>query len=330
MSDIKVGKPDVDTGRAGAHARHQAGQLAGNYEQQAGHLPDGRVDRRALDRHQRRRRRSRSTRGCRTSRRPRRASAMAARPIAGADRARARLRGARRRAARVRGGADARASRCESTRRRRSRSDRSCSTSRSRSRRGGARYADGEQDRLAELFGEPRALGHDAAHAAVDAHDAASCPAFTRRDAWSSLHVPCTYDFDVAAAKYLAGAGRRRGAARVPVQRHGLLLAAEAGAADRAASPGSRRPSTACRCAVWRETMDALLPRTAHGCACRGTPSTGCPRTGRAARAAELGATPSTRCSRPRSERDGRGSRAGSPTPCCTRATCCGPTAGRR
>ena len=51
MASLKVGKPDVSpTPRRTRRACNQ-GNAKGNYEKQVGHLPDGRVDRRALDGH---------------------------------------------------------------------------------------------------------------------------------------------------------------------------------------------------------------------------------------------------------------------------------------
>jgi hypothetical protein len=42
MSTINTGKPDVDTAKLGHTPGIKAGNAKGNYERQAGHLPDGR------------------------------------------------------------------------------------------------------------------------------------------------------------------------------------------------------------------------------------------------------------------------------------------------
>ena len=47
-----------------------------------------------------------------------------------------------------------------------------------------------------------RGLGHDAADAAVDAHDARR-PGVRGRRRWCDLDVPCSYDLEVAASRYL-------------------------------------------------------------------------------------------------------------------------------
>src|SRR6478672_1715732 len=81
-------------------------------------------------------------------------------------------------------------------------------------------------------------LGHDATVAAVDAHDAVG-PALhgpDRRRPARAVHLRPRRDRD-ALSRRVAG---RRGAARVPLQRHGLLLGRRRPPADRAALVGPR------------------------------------------------------------------------------------------
>ena len=70
---------------------------------------------------------------------------------------------------------------------------------------------------------------------------------------------------------------------------------AERAAADDA-DPGSRRPSTGCRCACGARRWSATSP-AARGCGCARETLRPARRVQGAPRAAELGATPSTRCS---------------------------------
>ena len=78
---------------------------------------------------------------------------------------------------------------------------------------GAARHPDPDRSAPARVRrrgeGEPhravraaRELGHDAAHAAVGAHDARSCRRSTARRS-STCRSSCTYDFEVAASRYL-------------------------------------------------------------------------------------------------------------------------------
>ena len=122
-----------------------------------------------------------------------------------------------------------------------------------------------EQERLVELFGEPERWGRHAAHAAVDAAPRWSCrrsPA--RRSSTSTCPAPTTSR--CAAAKYLGALERRRGAARAPVQRHGVLRAAPAARCRRARialGRGGRLPAAGARSGARRWTATS---RAAPGC----------------------------------------------------------------
>ena len=181
------------------------------------------------------------------------------------------------------------------------------------------------QDRLFELFGARSAGGHDAAHAAVDARRRSS----SRRSAGATvvdLPVPCTYDLEVAASRYLDALGD----GEVPLEflfSGTVFYAGEDGPApDRADRLGARRRSTGCRSRCGGDDGPPL-PRHGLAAARRERASTGCAPTSRAA-PCPPGTTRSTRCS-PEGGWRGPGPRR-SPTPSSTRATCSGPTAGRR
>jgi hypothetical protein len=121
-------------------------------------------------------------------------------------------------------------------------------------------YADGEKDRLYEVFGGPerwgttvRTLPWLSATKVVTGFDAETVV---------ELQVPCTYDFEVTAAKYLAALDD----GEIPLEflfsgtvfyagPNGLLQAARIGW-DREAR--YRLPV-----AVWRETMDRYFPASA-------------------------------------------------------------------
>ena len=259
MRSKELGKRRRDSRTLPSHVRGiKQGNATGNYEK-PGRPQAGRdVDRRALDRHQRRgpradrpehaeplaglvavrgNRRCRRRAGIRASRGRRAACEHAAAPDAAlraADRERERradpLRAARR--------ADA---------------DRGPPA---RLRRGGARAAAGP-------VRDARALGHDAADAAVDAARRWSC----RRSAAarsSELPVPCSYDLEVdGVARTSSALRRRRGAARVPVQRHRLLHGRRRALQADADLLGERGAATALPVRVWRETMERHFPGSA-------------------------------------------------------------------
>src|SRR5436190_4987019 len=65
------------------------------------------------------------------------------------------------------------------------------------------RYDDATRDRLSELFGERERWG-ETLRPFNWTHAATMLPGF-RGSMETELAVPCTYDFDVAAAKYLHG-----------------------------------------------------------------------------------------------------------------------------
>ena len=259
MANLKVGKPDVAPDAPSHVPGIKRATRRGSYEKQPGHLPDGRVDRRALDRHQRREARSRSTRGCRTCRRPR-GRAWRRRPH--------------------------RASR-RSTSHSRSTAPRRCGTRPSRRSRFALRDRDavGAAIRSVILDVQVRIAARGAPttrrsrpavgavrraaplvarrwHAALDCARPRSFPPFTGATE-VELQVPCTYDFDVAAAQVprtRCGTARCRSsscsAARCSTRRR-------TGCCRRRGSAWDHEAEYRLPVAVWRETMDHHFPGSA-------------------------------------------------------------------
>ena len=320
MSTARRRKPDAPRTSKGI----QQGNSTGNYEKMAGHNPDGTSTRRALDRHQRRRRASRSTRGCRTCRRRRRPAAH------GGDRGEARRSTSRSPspapAPRARGGADAALRAARSTRGG-ARCARSCSTCRSRSRRA-ARVRRARATTGCSSCSAPATDWGTTLRTLLWTRTTLVVPPFTGQTDVDLL-VPCTYDLEVdrvALPRRAAATARCRSsscsAARSSTRpTDGRLQTARH-------RRGTSRPSTACRCAVWRETMDHHFPGSAWLRLDRGV-ARPARRLQVAARAADVGR-------RARRAAPGRRSAmtddpcARSPTPSSTRATSSGPTGARR
>ncbi len=252
-------------GRRGEHEDRQArrraglpahtpgvkqGNAQGNYEKQAGHLPDGRSTA------------ERSTginpEGARADR-PADAEPLAGRrpwraPRVGRPRRRE-LAFAVRDAARVEHAAvpTLRFALRDRAPRAGSRSARSRSTSQIRIAATPARATTRrEQDAAGRAVRRAERLGHDAAHAALDAHDARSCPPFTGRDGRRSAGAVHLRLRGRRRAQVPGRARRRRGAARVPVQRH---------------ASSTRAPTAGCRPARSAGTSEADVPAAGRGLA---------------------------------------------------------------
>jgi hypothetical protein len=120
----------------------------------------------------------------------------------------------------------------------------------------GRGYDEGERERLYELFGEPslwtRTLG-----ALTWAQTALMVPGF-EGEAECELAVPCTYDLDVAAAKYLHGV--REGAVPLRFLFTGTAFAVDGGVLH--ATPVAWDCEAAYRMPtrVWRDAMDRFFP----------------------------------------------------------------------
>ena len=224
---------------------------------------------------------------------------------------------------RARRGADARRSRCASTRPGGRRSARCCSTCSCRSPRAGGATTRRRTSGCSSCSARSR-TGARRCATLLWTRTTLVVPPFTGSTV-VELPVPCSYDMDVLASRYLdALAG-----GEVPLEflfsGTRVLRGRRRAAAGGADLVGAATPSTGCRCASgarrWSATSRARawlrLPQGQLRPAVR---VQGAPRARRA------GSRPSTRCSG--SAEWTRCAR--SPTRCSTRATCCGPTAARR
>lgn len=121
-------------------------------------------------------------------------------------------------------------------------------------------YSEAEQAQLGDLFGAPRQWS-DTLRGLLWTHATAVVSPFSGATVVDLL-VPCTYDFDVAAAKYLAGL--RDGAIPLELLFSGTVFYAGPGGALQInriswnAEAGYHLPV-----AVWRETMDRYFPGSA-------------------------------------------------------------------
>jgi len=122
------------------------------------------------------------------------------------------------------------------------------------------RYDDAERERLGELFGAPeqwtRSLG------GVPWTEASvNVPRFTS-PATIDVPLPCTYDFEVASAKYLAALGD--GAIPVDVLLTGTMYyAADDGRLQAVRLPWDTDLTTRVPVATWRAAIDAAFPDAA-------------------------------------------------------------------
>ncbi len=121
-------------------------------------------------------------------------------------------------------------------------------------------YSEDEQAQLGDLFGAPERWG-DTLRALLWTHGTVVVPPFEGATVVDLL-VPCTYDFDVAAAKYLAGV--RDGEIPLDLLFSGTVFYTGAGGALQInriswnAEAAHRLPVR-----VWRETMDHYFPDSA-------------------------------------------------------------------
>ncbi len=121
-------------------------------------------------------------------------------------------------------------------------------------------YSEAEQAQLGDLFGAPHQWG-DTLRGLLWTHATAVVAPFAAATVVDLL-VPCTYDFDVAAAKYLAGL--QDGAIPLDLLFSGTVFYAGPGGALQInriswnAEAGYRLPVK-----VWRDTMDRYFPGSA-------------------------------------------------------------------
>jgi hypothetical protein len=122
------------------------------------------------------------------------------------------------------------------------------------------RYAAGESDKLRELFGGPERYG-DTLKSILWTHVSQTVVAFEGETEFD-LSVPCSYDFEVAAHKYLAGLND--GEIPIIVMFSGTLFVRGAGGSVQAELvPWSCEARYRLPVAVWRATMDAYFPNSA-------------------------------------------------------------------
>jgi len=121
------------------------------------------------------------------------------------------------------------------------------------------RYDAGESERLVELFGGPERYG-DTLKSMLWTHVSQTVLAF-EGDTEFDLTIPCSYDFEVAAHKYLAAL--RDGEIPLIAMFSGTLFVRGAdGAVQAELVPWSCEARYRLPVAVWRATMDAHFPNS--------------------------------------------------------------------
>ena len=124
-------------------------------------------------------------------------------------------------------------------------------------------YREPEQRRLLDLFGEP-ARWNQTLHSMLWTHAYIMISAF-RESTVADLPAPCTFDFNVASAKYFGGL--EQGEAPLALLFSGtVFFEAEDGALRVAQIPWSKEAEFAMPVAVWKEMMDLYYPNTAWLC----------------------------------------------------------------
>jgi hypothetical protein len=122
------------------------------------------------------------------------------------------------------------------------------------------RYGAAESEQLAELFGGPERYG-DTLRPLLWTFVSTTVLAFETEAAFDLL-VPCSYDFDIAANKYLSALAD--GEIPLAVQFSGTLFVRGAdGAVAAELVPWSCEAHYRLPVPVWRETMDAYFPNSA-------------------------------------------------------------------
>ena len=118
-------------------------------------------------------------------------------------------------------------------------------------------YADAEKERLLELFGESGRWG-TTLRTLPWTRISQNVPGFTG-ETLIDLHVPCTYDFEVTAAKYLQALD----GGEIPLEflfSGTVMYVSEEGLVQIARISWERDAEYALPVAVWRETMDHYFP----------------------------------------------------------------------
>jgi len=121
-------------------------------------------------------------------------------------------------------------------------------------------YSDAEEQSLLELFGEPDRWA-TTLRTLLWTRTTQVVPAFTG-ETLVDLHVPCTYDFEVTAAKYLQALGD----GDVPLEflfSGTVFYEGENGMLQTGMVSWDREADFALPVSVWRQTMDRYFPGSA-------------------------------------------------------------------
>ena len=122
------------------------------------------------------------------------------------------------------------------------------------------RYDDGESARLFELFGGPERYG-DTLKSLLWTHVSQTVVAFENETEFD-LTIPCSYDFEVAAHKYLTAL--RNGEIPLIAMFSGTVFVRGAGGGVQAELvPWSCEARYRLPVSVWRDTMEAYFPNSA-------------------------------------------------------------------
>jgi len=128
---------------------------------------------------------------------------------------------------------------------------------------GRRRYSAAEQERLADLFGEP-SQWNQTLRSMLWTNTSAMVPAFIE-SAVVDLHAPCTFDFNAAATKYFAGV--QDGEIPVAFYFNGTCFYQnDRGSVQAAHISWEKESSYRMPVRLWRELMDAYYPNTAWLC----------------------------------------------------------------
>lgn len=130
------------------------------------------------------------------------------------------------------------------------------------------RYAPGEQERLLDLFGKPERWGQTL-KSMLWTHASVNVPPFTGTTT-VDLPVPCSFDFNVAAAKYFAGL--EEGDVPLNLMFSGsIFYENDKGALQVEQISWDKETKFQLPIKIWREMMDIYYPNTAWLCLQRDT-----------------------------------------------------------